>query len=67
MKNKGVFVGTFNEEDIKNNVDKQKLKEIQAATGLKYCNTEYVKKKGIIIGIKLWACSLEDCDFSMNI
>ena len=64
---KRVFVGTFDENDIRNGVDKQKLHEVQERTGLKYCNTEYVKKKGEIVGLKLWACKLEDCDFSIDI
>lgn len=59
---KGVFVGTFSEDDVRNGVDKQKLWAVQNETGLKYCNTEFVKKKGKIVGLKIWACSLEDCE-----
>lgn len=59
---RGVFVGTFTEEDIANNIDRERLFAVQKETGLNYCNEEFVYKGGKIVGLKLWACSFEDCD-----
>ena len=58
---KGIFVGTFNEEDIKRGADQKAIKEAMEKTGKKYINTELVKKAKEIVGIKIWVCDFEDC------
>ena len=64
---KGIFVGTFDEKDLQLGIDKVKVAAAKQETGLKYTNTEYVKKRGQIVGIKIWVCSIDDCDISMAI
>ena len=60
IKGLGVYVGTFNEQDLKENKDKQALEKVQEKTGLQYTNTKLVMKRKEIIGIKIYACSSED-------
>lgn len=60
IKGKGYFVGTFNEEDIMNKSDKVAIQKAMEETGMKYVNTEYLKKGKKIIGINLYVCSLEE-------
>lgn len=54
-----VFVGQYDEKDVKSgNADR----DVQAAkdkTGLTYTYTRYVKKRGQIVGFKVWVCDLE--------
>lgn len=49
-----VFVGQFSEEELKNGVDKLKVAEAAEKYQLKYTRTKLVKKKGKIVGIKIW-------------
>jgi hypothetical protein len=57
-----IYIGQFNEEEIKRGKDKAKLKEIQKKTGLKYNHTRLVKKQGEIAAIKVWACDIENME-----
>ena len=59
---KGIFVGEFNRDDIIADRDTKALVKVQEETGLKYCNHEFIKKRGKIVGMRLWACSREDCE-----
>ena len=54
------FVGEFSESDITNGLDQICVANVQKQTGLKYTNTELVKRNGKIVGIKIWACDLAD-------
>ena len=56
----GIYVGTFNEQDLKEHKDKQALEKVQEKTGLQYTNTKLVMKRKEIIGIKVYACNSED-------
>lgn len=60
IKGKGILVGTFNQEEISKNIDNQKVEEIKLKTGLKYTNTEFVKKGKEIVALRIYVCSLED-------
>ena len=60
IKGLGVYVGTFNEQDLKEYKDKRALEKVQEKTGLQYTNTKLVMKRKEIIGIKIYACSSED-------
>lgn len=40
----GVFVGEFNEEQLKNGVDKKMVEKFKEITGLEYVNTKNSKK-----------------------
>jgi len=59
---KGVFVGEFSEQDLANGVDEIRIREMKEKTGLKYINTEFVKRAGKIVAIKVWVCSLDECE-----
>ena len=59
---KGVYIGQFSEEDIKVGRDKAATQKVKEETGLKYVNHQFVKKNGEIVAIRLWACSVEDCE-----
>ena len=61
IKDKGILVGTYSEKELDENKDKEDLKNMQQKTGLKYSNTEFVRKNGKIVAMKLYVCTLEDC------
>ena len=54
-----VYVGEFSVKDISEGRDKSEVKLMMAKTGLKYTNTKLVKRKGEIVGIKIWLCDAE--------
>lgn len=54
-----VFVGTFNESDLKEGRDKVAVQEAKEKHGLNYTNTEMVQRGGEIVGIKIWVCDAE--------
>lgn len=62
-KPKGIYVGRFNSEDVKNGTDKKITFQKMEETGLKYTNTRFVKKRGEIVGFDVWVCSVHDCEF----
>jgi len=39
------LVGDFDENDIKNKIDKLKVEQMKKETGLNYVNTKIIKKK----------------------
>lgn len=59
---KGVYVGCFSAEDIEHGLDRALVHEKQLETGLNYTNTELVKRNGLIVGLKIWVCGLEDVE-----
>lgn len=61
IKGKGILVGIYNEEDIELKKDKSDVERVKKETGYQYTNIEYVKKRGCIIGLKIYVCSGEDC------
>lgn len=54
-----VYVGEFSVKDLSEGRDKSEVKLMMAKTGLKYTNTKLVKRKGEIVGIKIWVCDAE--------
>lgn len=60
MKNKGIYVGQFSEQDITLGLDKAAVEKAKAETGLKYTNTEFVKRNGKVVAMKIWVCGMED-------
>ena len=60
MKNKGIYVGQFSERDIALGLDKAAVEKAKAETGLKYTNTEFVKRNGKVVAMKIWVCRMED-------
>ncbi len=59
---KGVYVGEFSEADIDAGKDRAALAEAQERTGLRYSNSELVRKNGIIVALRLWACNMEEME-----
>lgn len=51
-----ILVGTFEEADLAAGRDKEAVKEAKEKHGLGYTETKLVKKKGKIVGIKIWVC-----------
>ncbi|RKI83761.1 hypothetical protein D7V90_07670 [bacterium 1xD42-87] len=60
IKGKGILVGTYNENDLKNGKDKIDVLNISKETGFNYTNNEFVKRNGKIVGIKIYVCKIED-------
>lgn len=52
------YIGQFTENDLINGVDKIKVAEEMEKTGLKYVNTEFVKKGKKVVGMKVWLCDM---------
>lgn len=55
-----VFVGEFSDSDLANGLDKARVAAAQEQAGLNYTNTKLVKRRGKIVGIKIWVCDLTD-------
>lgn len=55
-----VYVGQFSEAEVTNGLDKVCVAAKQKETGLKYTNTQLVKREGEIVAIKIWVCDAED-------
>lgn len=62
VKGKGILVGCFNEQQIKDKEDKVAIRNMMDTTGYKYTNTEFVKKNGKLTGIKVYVCELDDME-----
>ena len=60
IKGKGILVGTYNEQDLNERKDKVDVQRVAKETGYKYTNTEFVKSKGKIVGMKVYVCNAED-------
>lgn len=60
IKGKGILVGAFNEDDLKQSKDKAQVKKMKEETGYQYTNTEFVKKNGKIVAMKVYVCTLDD-------
>ena len=66
VKGKGILIGTFNEDDIANKRDKIAIEKAMIGTGYQYVHSEYVKKNGKIVGLRIYICDIKDADFSFN-
>lgn len=51
-----IYVGRFDENDIKHGIDKQNVKSAMQKHNLKYTNTKFVKQAGKVIAIDIWVC-----------
>lgn len=54
------FVGRFNEEDLRNGIDKAEVAKAKARYGLGYTDTELVFEDGVPVGIKIWVCDKDE-------
>ena len=60
IEGKGYFVGRFNENDLKNGIDKIEVEKAKNKTGLKYTNQKIIYKNKKPIAIDLYVCSVDD-------
>ena len=60
IRGKGILVGTFTELDLKNGRDKETVEKKKKETGLGYTNTEFVRKNGDIVSIRIYVCTVDD-------
>ena len=61
-----VYIGRFNQDDIENNRDKDVIDSEMRRTGLKYVNTEIIKRKGKIIGMDIYLSDIYDADVNLK-
>lgn len=57
-----VYVGQFNETELKNGLDKQQIEKMKSESNgvLRYTKTRFVKKGGKIVGLKVWLMTSEE-------
>lgn len=55
-----IYVGRFNEEDLKKGRDKIETKKAMEKHDLKYTNTKLIKHLNKIIAIDIWVCSKDE-------
>ncbi len=57
-----VYVGQFNETELKSGLDKQQVEKMKCESNgvLKYTKTRLVKKSGKIVGLKIWLMTSEE-------
>lgn len=51
-----VFVGTFNEKELREGVDKKEIAKAKKEHGLNYIESKIVKKGGKPVAMKVWVC-----------
>lgn len=56
----GVWVGEFNEEQIKKGIDKKCVEFMKQKTGLKYVNTKIARGDHNEKVLRIWVCNVED-------
>ncbi len=61
-----IYIGRFNQDDIENNRDKDVIDSEMRRTGLKYVNTEIIKRKGKIIGMDIYLSDIHDADVNLK-
>ena len=62
-----IYVGQFNENQLRNGEDKMLVSRKMNETGLKYTKTSFVKKGRKIIGLKVWLLTNEEYYNSNNV
>lgn len=55
-----IYVGRFNESEIKEGIDKIKTKEAMNNHNLRYTNTKLIKKAGKIVAMDIWVCDKDE-------
>lgn len=57
----GVYVGEFNEEQLRKGIHKKIVDKYRELTGLKYTNTKLTKNENKEQVLRIWLCELCDC------
>ncbi len=55
-----IYVGRFNEEEMKKGLDKKAIKQKQKETGLKYVESKIIYKNKAPIAMDIWVCTAEE-------
>ena len=55
-----IYIGQFNEQQVRNSEDKAIVEQKKTETGLKYTRTRLVKKGGKIVGLKVWLLTRDE-------
>lgn len=55
-----IYVGRFNEEDLKNGTDKIKTQQAMEKHNLKFTNTKLIKQSGKIVAMDIWVCEADE-------
>lgn len=55
-----IYVGRFNEEEMKKGLDKKAIKQKQKETGLKYVESKIIYKNKTPIAMDIWVCTAEE-------
>lgn len=63
VKGKGFFVGSFTDAELDAKKHEDAIEKVKQEVEQKYVNTEYVKKRGQIVGMRFYVCSADDCKF----
>ena len=61
-----IYVGQFNEDDIRNGRDKIAVTQKMKETGLNYTNQEIIYKNKKPVGLKLYVCDKDDFDLDLS-
>lgn len=62
-----IYIGQFNENQLRNGEDRVLVSKKMEETGLKYTRTAFVKKGRKIIGLKVWLLTNEEYYNSKNV
>lgn len=60
IKNKGILVGIFNEDELKKHIDKIEVEKAMKKYKLNCVNTEFVYENGEIVAMKIYVYELKD-------
>lgn len=63
IKGKGILVGTYSDEDVRNSKDQREVYAMMEKTGYNSVNTEVIKKNGIDY-LKVYVCKSEDVRYN---
>lgn len=55
-----IYVGRFNEDDLRNGVDKKETKKAMEQHNLNYTETKLIKKSGKIVAMDIWVCNADE-------
>ena len=55
-----VYIGQFNEQQLRNGEDKKLVEQKKQETGMKYTRTRIVKKGRQMVGLKIWLLTNEE-------
>ena len=60
VKGRGILVGTFTEQELRQGRDKVEVEKMMKKTGYPGVNSVVVKKGGKPVGLRLYVCRWED-------